>query len=127
MKKEVLLLLFAALTLGLFAAFVTLPGTTEAIPEDVEKILVSSCNDCHSNEASSKKAKLVLNFDSWDKYKDSKKISKLEKICEEVEEGKMPPEKYLKSKPEKVLDEQQKAAICKWTAEETEKLLGSGE
>ncbi len=127
MKKCLFRFVLAGAALLLLGAYVFIPPAGEPVSGDVKEILKSACFDCHSDQGSSKKAKLALNFDSWDDYKVSKRISKLEEICELVEEGKMPPEKYLKSKPDRALSEQQKVQICKWTAKETEKLLGSGE
>ncbi len=127
MKKCLFRFVLAGTAFLLLGAFVYISPAGEPVPGDVKELLKSACFDCHSDLASSKKAKLALNFDSLDDYKVSKRISKLEKINKLVEEGKMPPEKYLKSKPDRALSEEQKVQICKWTAKETEKLLGSGE
>jgi hypothetical protein len=93
------------------------------IPEDVQKILVSSCYDCHSTDAGSKDAREALDFEKWNDYRTSKKIGLLGDICKLVEQEKMPPSKYLKNKPDREPDGEQKALICKWTKEEMEKLM----
>ena len=93
-------------------------------PEEVMAILERSCFDCHTAESSSTKAKAKLNFSKWNKLKDSKKVGKLDKICEEIKEGKMPTKKYLSHYPETKLSEKETALICVWVDAEVNKLLG---
>lgn len=93
------------------------------IPEEVGKILVSSCYDCHSSDANSKDAREALNFEQWDEYRVTKKIGLLGKICELVEEDKMPPKKYLGFKPDRKLSDSQKQLICDWTGKESSALM----
>jgi hypothetical protein len=122
MKKAILLLVFAGF--GLFiTAFITVPAPGPDFPDEVAVVLKNSCFDCHSAEGSSKKALLALNFDKWDGFKDTKKISKLSDICELVEEGKMPPGKYLANKPDRALTDAHKELLCSWAEEESAKLM----
>ena len=122
MKKAILFLVFAGFGL-LITAFITVPAPGPDFPDEVEAVLKNSCYDCHSNDASSKKGKLALNFDKWEGFKDTKKISKLNDICELVGEGKMPPGKYLANKPDRALTDAQKELICSWAEEESAKLM----
>jgi len=122
MKKTIPILVMTGAGL-LFMAFMTSPAPGPGFPEDVEKVLKASCFDCHSNNASSKKGKLALNFDKWGDYKTSKKVSKLNDICELVEENKMPPGKYLEKKPDRALTDAQKELICSWADKESAKLM----
>ena len=124
MKKLIVSLAVSAILLLVFQSFVSKTAPTPDIPSDVKEILKTSCYDCHSQESSNKKGKEALNFDKWDDYKDSKKISKLDAICEVISKDKMPPEKYLKNSPEKALSDDQKVAVCSWTDKEIEKLMG---
>ena len=111
-------------TIGLLLmAFMPNPAPGSGFPEDVEKVLTSSCFDCHYSDASNKRAKLALNFDKWEEYKTTKKISKLNDICELVGEGKMPPGKYLENNPERALTDTQKKLICDWAEKESAKLM----
>ncbi len=123
MKKSIVFLLITGVLFLVFQAFGIKSAPALPIPEDVSGVLKTSCYDCHSNDGSNKKAQIVLNFDKWDDFKVSKKISRLEDICAFVEEGKMPPKKYLKSKPENALSDSQKALICDWTAKESATLM----
>jgi hypothetical protein len=123
MKRPVLIPVLAGCASLLFLSFVLKPAPGPAFPEEVEKVLKASCYDCHSSDASNKRAPIVLNFDKWDDYKVTRKISKLEAVCEMVDGGKMPPEKYLKSNPDKALSDAQKETICDWTGKESDKLM----
>ncbi len=124
MKKVILLLVPAALLFFVFQSFIFNLQAGSDFPADVKEVLKTSCYDCHSKDASNKKGTLALNFDKWDDYKLTKRISKLDAICEVIEEGKMPPEKHLKGYPDKALRDDQKALICNWVEDESAKLIG---
>ncbi len=125
MKKLILSLAVSGILLLVFQSFIFDPAASPQVPTDVKDILKTSCYDCHSNEASNKKAIDALNFDQWDGYKTTKQISKLESICEVVKEGKMPPEKYLDKNPDAVLSDEQKKIVCDWTDEASAILMES--
>jgi uncharacterized membrane protein len=124
MKKMIFALALSGILLFVFQSFVFKANPAAEFPDDVTDILKTHCYDCHSQDASNKKAKIALNFDKWDDYKDSKKVSKLDAICEVVSKDKMPPEKYLKNNPGKALTDDQKVVLCKWTDAESDKLMG---
>ena len=92
-------------------------------PKKVSGILSNSCYDCHTTGAKAQKAVDALDFNKWEEYKLTKKISLLTKICEVVEKGDMPPGKYLKQNPEKALSASDVKTICNWTKKESEKLI----
>jgi heme-binding protein len=123
MKKTIVLLVPATFLFFVFQSFIFNPQAGPEFPADVKQGLKTSCYDCHSNDASNKKGKLALNFDKWDNYKLTKRVSKLDAIYEVIDEGKMPPEKYLKGNPEKAMSDELKELICEWTEEEAEKLM----
>ncbi len=123
MKKAILLLVPGAFLFFVFQSFTFNPLAGPEFPADVKEVLKTSCYDCHSKDASNKKGKIALNFDKWDDYKLTKRISKLDAICEVIEEGKMPPEKYLKGNPEKVLSAELKELLCNWAEDESAKLM----
>jgi len=93
-------------------------------PENIISILERSCFDCHSNSSKNFMSKGKLNFSKWDDYEKKKKISKLNKICEDVQDGSMPKKKYKKKHPESILSEEDINLICKWVEDESNKLLG---
>ncbi len=102
------------------------PNTTEPkddFPKKVSGILSNSCYDCHTTGSQADKALDALDFKQWEAYKLTKKISLLTKICEVVEKGEMPPEKYLNKNPGKALSESDIKTICNWTKKESENLI----
>lgn len=123
MKKLMISIFVSGILLFVFQSFMIRSAPGIEMPDNVKEILKNSCYDCHSAESSNSKAKIALNFDKWDGYKDSKKISKLDAICEVVAKDKMPPEKYLKKAPEKALTEEQEKIMCSWADKEANKLL----
>lgn len=97
--------------------------SSQAFPDSIQQIVQSSCIGCHSTTSHSDKAKEKLNFDDWSNFSSIKKISKLNDIHKEVNEGKMPPEKFLIRFPDKKLTETQKKIILEWTDKETDKIM----
>jgi len=93
-------------------------------PEDVQKILETSCFDCHTDAASNVKSKSKLNFSKWSELSDAKKVGKMESINEEVTKGEMPPQKYINNYPDKALKQEHKEIISKWVTETSAKLMG---
>jgi uncharacterized membrane protein len=123
MKKLIFSLAVSGILFLVLQSFIINPPQGPDFPADVKEVLKTSCYDCHSSSSSNNKAPLALNFDKWNDYKASKKISKLDAICEVTRENKMPPEKYLKGNPEKALSDDQKELLCKWSEEESAKLM----
>ncbi len=116
----------------------TLEATTN-VPENIKAIFNRSCNDCHSNKTvypwysniAPISWKLVehieegrdeMNFSKWGTYSKERKQRKLEKICEEVEERKMPHNQYLWIHWDAKLSDEQIKILCNWTKNEMEKI-----
>ena len=93
------------------------------MPEDIAKILSHSCYNCHTTGAKAEDAVKTLDFEIWDEYKATKKVGLLNEIKEVVEEGNMPPEKFLTKYPDKAPSEEDRNKIVEWTKEETAKLM----
>lgn len=123
MKKSFVLLIAVSALFFIFQSSVLMTSPGPNSPDEVKEVLEMSCYDCHSNAAKGDKPKSALNFDAWEDYKLSKKISKLDAISEVLIEGKMPPEKYLKGNPDKALADDQKKLLVTWTEEMTAKLM----
>ena len=92
-------------------------------PEEVGKVLSKSCFPFHTTDATGKDAKAAMDFNMWDEYKLTKKISLLNDINEALKEGIMPPAKFLKSFPDRALSDDHVKLIRDWTQKETEKLM----
>jgi hypothetical protein len=97
--------------------------STPGFPEEIMKIVINSCYDCHSDETQSQIAKTVLDFEKWNDYKTSKKVQLLSKMDELINEKSMPPKKYLNQNPEKILTQDQIDLFSKWAKAESDKLL----
>jgi hypothetical protein len=119
----------------LFSAFVVFPGDQPDRPfqQDVEidlnmsdkvyEIVKTSCFDCHLSNSKNKKAKKAMAFDLISREAPMKQISKLTDICNEINDGNMPPEKYIKNFPESELTEAQIKAVCDWVKTESGKFV----
>ncbi|MDP5105296.1 MAG: heme-binding domain-containing protein [Polaribacter sp.] len=100
-------------------------------PENVKKILVESCYDCHSNVTKYpwyntitpvnfwladhvKDGKKHLNFSDWSAYSLKKKEHKMDELYEEVEKGEMPLDSYTWTHTEANLSPEQIEELVAW-------------
>jgi hypothetical protein len=123
MKKQIVGILIAGMALLVFLSFSDSRMGDQDFPEEIAGILKSSCYDCHSKGAKSDKALKAVQFDIWEDYRLTKKIGLLAEIAEVVEEGDMPPKKYLENKPDRKLTDSQKKQLVDWTEKESERLM----
>ena len=123
MKKQIVGVLIGGICLLIFLSFNQGNRADDVIPEEVGAILTSFCLDCHNAEGRSEDAKNAVQFDNWDDYRVTKKIGILGKMGEVIEEGKMPPKKYLENNPDKKLTEEQQKLLFDWTKQESERLM----
>ncbi len=110
------------------------------VPEDVAKILETSCYDCHSNQVTYPwysyvapvsflmshdihEGKEELNFSEWGKYEKKRMIKKLDEIAEEVEEGEMPLPIYQVIHGNARLSEEQREKLVEWAEKLTEEIM----
>ncbi|HQW82916.1 MAG TPA: heme-binding domain-containing protein [Ferruginibacter sp.] len=101
------------------------------VPADVQLILKTSCNDCHSNNTvypwysniqpfawwlkdHIDDGKKHLNFSEFASYPIRRQYKKLEETNEEVKKDNMPLNSYLWIHRDAVLNNQQKLAIANW-------------
>ena len=96
------------------------------VPKDVKAVLDRSCLPCHGADGSGK-AKMKWNWEKMSEYSKTKMISKLVKVSEKVDEGKMPPAKKVKKHPEMKLSPEDKDLLMSWADNTAIKLTGSGE
>ena len=100
-------------------------------PENVQKILETTCYDCHSAKTRYpwynnitpinywladhvKDGKKHLNFSAWNTYSLKKKEHKMDELHEEVAEKKMPLESYTYTHSEAKLTQEQIDAVVTW-------------
>ena len=106
-------------------------STLYAVPQDVQNILKTSCNDCHSNNtvypwyaeiqpvawwlnSHIEDGKKDLNFSEFATYRIRRQYKKLEEINELVKENEMPLDSYLWIHKDAKLSDQQKLTIANW-------------
>ena len=116
----------------------TLESTTQ-IPENVQKILTTSCNDCHTNTTvypwyskiqhaawfladHIKEGRKELNLSIWNTYNAGRKRKKLGEICEQVQSKEMPLPSYLWIHWGAKLSDADIKTLCDWTEAERTKL-----
>lgn len=104
-----------------------------AVPEEVGKVLKTSCYDCHSNNTvypwyasvqpvawwlnnHIKEGKREVNFDEFASYSIRRQYKKLEEINEQVKEDEMPLSSYTLIHKDAVLSKEQKLSIANWAS-----------
>jgi Haem-binding domain len=123
MKKQIVSIVMAGVFFLFLQSFVPENTNEKSFPDDIGMLIESSCYDCHAKGSKSEDALKAVNFSDWEDYRITKKIGMLEKICEVVEEDKMPPKKYLENKPDRKMSDAQKKLLCEWTKKESDKLM----
>lgn len=112
----------------------TNPPVETEVPasDEVRAILHRACYDCHSNETrwpwhsriapvSWLVAKDVregleeLNFSTWNRLRPKDRAKALRKSWKEIEDGEMPPLRYLPPHPEARLSDDDRARLLQWT------------
>ena len=93
------------------------------VPSEVKKVIENKCYGCHNSESKNEKGRKKLSFDKMSSYSTAKQIAKYEGIFEVVEEGKMPPKKFLKKYPGKALSAEETKSLITWANSEAEKLM----
>ncbi|GAA4436333.1 hypothetical protein GCM10023091_14110 [Ravibacter arvi] len=118
-------------------------GTRYAVPDDVNRILESACNDCHSNKTNYPwyagiqpvawwldhhvtEGKGELNFSAFTKLSVAVQNHKFEEIIDEVKEKKMPLPSYTQFglHPDAHLTDVQRERLVSW-AQDQMRLLKS--
>lgn len=104
------------------------------VPETVDKLLRTSCYDCHSNNTvypwysnvqpvalfldnHIRDGKKHLNFDEFNTYSTERKQKKFKEIAEEIEEGEMPMTSYTLIHQNAKLSAADKKLLVDWTKE----------
>lgn len=83
-------------------------------PENVKEIIHNNCYVCHNPESKNITAKGKLDWDNLTELKDSKLARKLEDIMEVLNDGSMPPPRYLKMNPDAQLADEEVRILKEW-------------
>lgn len=109
------------------------------VPEEVQRVLVQKCGDCHSNntrwpvysriapsswlvEHDVHEGREHMNFSNWERYGIDSRIDLLSKISNQLRQGKMPLKQYLLLHPDARLSESERKLIVDWTKVERKRL-----
>lgn len=119
------IMLLSAFTLTKSKSNAVAPNETgsQLLTPDVKAIIDQSCVGCHNAESKNDKGKAKLMFESLDTLSTARLVAKLEAIHEVVNDGSMPPAKFLEFKPEAALNAAQKASLLKWADNNIEQRL----
>ena len=116
----------------------TLEASTN-VPPDVEAILTRSCADCHSQRTiypwysyvspvswlladDINGGRRELNLSTWNTTDVKRRTRKLDKICEEIQNGEMPMKQYLWIHWSSKLSQNDINTLCAWTDAEKQRL-----
>jgi hypothetical protein len=89
---------------------------SKQIPADVTSIIERSCVGCHSEDGNTF-AKMHFNFTKWNEYSMDEQASIGKDICTQLTKGKMPPKKFLESKPDAKPSDEEKTTVCNWASQ----------
>ena len=106
-------------------------ASSPSLPSTVSRVLRASCYDCHSNEtvwpwyshvapiswlvaSDVHRARKILNFSDWDRLGPDRQAEMLADARGEIDEGAMPPSRYLRLHREAKLTPETKAATMFW-------------
>jgi uncharacterized membrane protein len=88
----------------------------------VNAVIQEKCYGCHSEQGRSDKAKEKLMWDNVPGMDADGQAHILEEILEVVEEGSMPPSRFLENNPDKKLTDDEKALMEKWAGKMHKKI-----
>ena len=119
-----LFLTFVFATFVITASEKSIPTkATGNMPDNVKAIVDKSCFGCHNTGSQNEDAKEKLDFKTLDKLSMIKKIGKLKHILETVEEGEMPPKRFLERNPDKKLTDDEVKILTEWAKKEATSLI----
>lgn len=93
------------------------------IPADVKAVIDNKCYMCHSAQGRSPEAKADLLWDSIPDYPKAKLIGKLDKIIEVLNDGTMPPAKFLEMQPKAAITADESKLLKAWAEKTADDLM----
>lgn len=119
----------------------TLEATAQ-VPDDVDKILVRSCADCHSNatvypwyskiqpaawflSGHIQDGRKEMNMSEWGSYDVRRKKRKLDTMCEQIQDRQMPLPSYLWIHWGAKMSDDDIKKVCDWTNAEAARLTAA--
>jgi uncharacterized membrane protein len=96
---------------------------TIEFPENVKGIIDNKCYGCHNTESKAILAKGKMNWDDLPGMDKIKLISKVDKIIKVLEDGSMPPAKFVKQNQDKGLSDEERQILKDWAVSEADSLM----
>jgi hypothetical protein len=118
--------LFSVLILGIvFVSFTLSQSVPEAAqtPDNVKAAIDKSCFGCHNTASQNAKAKEKLDFSTLSTLPKAGQIGKYRGIGETIQNGEMPPKKFLENNPDKKLTAEESKLLIKWAEGEVKNLM----
>jgi hypothetical protein len=130
-KTNGILLVLAAMACFLFIRGNKIEQTTGIIyadtivvfSADARAIIDNKCFGCHNPESKNEKAKKKLQWDQIPALPKAKQVSLMDEVLEVLEKGEMPPQKFLESKPEAKLTEDEVKVLKEWASANADMLM----
>ncbi|SHK00873.1 Haem-binding domain-containing protein [Tangfeifania diversioriginum] len=120
------LIIFSAAAFFISASFISNSSPDEPeMPKEVKKAIEKSCFGCHNTDSQNEDAKEELDFKTLGELSKVRKITKYRDIAEMIEEGEMPPKKFLENYPDKKLTEKETKLLTEWAKNEAAALIGN--
>ena len=110
------------------------PGDVISYPMDtvvieytgrIKEIIDQKCYDCHSEKGDDEEAKEELLWDELPKLSPMDQVYALDAIAESVEDGDMPPSKYVLWRPHKRISDEEAKLLIDWAKNLSDKLYKS--
>lgn len=89
----------------------------------VNDVIQNKCYGCHSEKGRSDKAKKAIMWDDVPDLSAEEQAEKLKMISGVLEEGSMPPSRFLENNPDKKLTEKEMKTMQKWATKMTKKVM----
>lgn len=114
------------LILGIAFVSFTLSQTgspSAQMPDNVKAAVDKACFACHNTASQNVKAKEKLDFNTLSGLPKAAQIGKYREIGETIENGEMPPKKFLDNYPDKKLTAEESKLLIKWAEGEVKNLM----
>lgn len=119
MKKNIFLFSLLALGALLILASVA-PLVPASIPvkysKKVDSVIKDKCYGCHSPNSQGEKSRNALNWDELGNIETAMQLKKFQAIEKVLEDGAMPPKRFVEGNPDKKLTEKETKTLKKWAA-----------
>jgi hypothetical protein len=90
---------------------------------EVKAIIDQKCFGCHNTNSKNEKGKAKIQWDVITTLSKAKQIAVMDDVLEVLEEGSMPPEKFLANKPEAKLTVDEIKLLKEWANANADRLM----